>query len=75
MPKDTIDEFRRALNRIREENNRMKICFNRYQTQIEIREVECKLYKQCKLYEQARYMQSLFAADIYQLDVKMSNEE
>ena len=69
MPRDMIDELYRALNRIREENNRMKICFNRYQTQIEIREVECKLY------EQARYMQSLFAADIYQLDVKMSDEE
>ena len=69
MPRDTINELRKALNRIREENNRMKICFNQYHTQIEIREVECKLY------EQARYMQSLFAADIYQLDVKMSDEE
>ena len=70
MPKDTIDEFRRALNRIREENNRMKIRLNRYRTQVENRElVECKLYKQ------AQYMQSLLATNIYQSDVEMSDEE
>ena len=46
MPRDTIDELRRALCRIREEINRMKICLNRYRTQVEIREsVECKLYE------------------------------
>ena len=28
MPRDTIDELRRALNYIREENNRMKIRLN-----------------------------------------------
>ena len=36
MPKDTIDELRKALNRIREENNRIKIRLNQYRTQIEI---------------------------------------
>ena len=47
MPRDTIDDLLKALNRIKEENNRMKICFNRYRTQVEIRElVECKLYEQ-----------------------------
>ena len=30
MPKDTIDKLHKALNYIREENNRMKICFNQY---------------------------------------------
>ena len=70
MSRDIIDELRRALCHIREENNRMKIRFNRYQTQVEIREsVECKLY------EHARYMQSLLAADIYQLDMEMSDKE
>ena len=48
----------------------MKICLNRYWTQVEIQELV-----ECKLYEQARYMQSLLAADIYQSDVKMSDEE
>ena len=28
MPRDTIDKLRKALNRIREENNRMKIRLN-----------------------------------------------
>ena len=65
MPKDKIDELRRALNYIREENNRMKRRLNRYRTQVEIRELV-----KCKLYEQAWYMQSLFAAD-----VEMSDEE
>ncbi|KAL0008034.1 hypothetical protein SO802_009536 [Lithocarpus litseifolius] len=70
MPRDTIDELRRALCCIREENNRMKIRLNRYRTQVKIQEsVECKLY------EHARYMQSLLAADIYQSDVEMSDEE
>ena len=32
MLRDTIDELRRALCCIREENNRMKIRLNRYQT-------------------------------------------
>ena len=46
MPKNTIAELRKALNRIREENNRMKIRLNRYRTQIEIREsVEEGWYK------------------------------
>ena len=70
MPRDTIKELRRALKRIRGENNRMKICLNQYWTQVEIRELV-----ECKLYEQARYMQSLLAADIYQSDVEMSNKE
>ena len=47
MPRDTIEELHRALNRIKEENNRMKIRLNQYRTQVEIRElVECKLYEQ-----------------------------
>ena len=65
MPRDTIDKLRRALCRIREENNQRKICLNRYQTQEEIRELV-----ECKLYEHARYMQSLLAADM-----EMSDEE
>ena len=45
MLRDTIDELRRALCRIREENNRMKIHLNRYQTQMEIQEsVEGKFF-------------------------------
>ena len=60
MPRDTIEELRKALNRIREENNQMKICLNLYWTQVKIRELV-----ECKLYEQARYMQSLLAANIY----------
>ena len=32
MPRDMINELRKALNCIREENNRMKICLNHYQT-------------------------------------------
>ena len=36
MPRDTMDELRKALCRIREENNQMKICLNRYRTQVEI---------------------------------------
>ena len=36
MPRDTIDELCKALNRIREENNRIKIRLNQYRTQIEI---------------------------------------
>ena len=70
MPRDTIDELRRALNYIREENNRMKIRLNWYQTQVDIREL-----MECKFYEQARYMQSLLAIDIYQSEVKMLDEE
>ena len=70
IPRDTINELFKALNHIREENNQMKICLNLYWTQVEIRELV-----ECKLYEQARYMQSLLAADIYQSDVKMSDEE
>ena len=59
MPRDTIDEFRKALNCIRQENNRMKIHLNRYQIQVEIREsVECKLY------EHIQFMQSLLADPI-----------
>ena len=38
MPQDTIDELRKALNHIRKENNRMKIHFNQYRTQVKIRE-------------------------------------
>ena len=69
MSRDTIDELRKALCRIREENTRMKIHLNRYRTQVEIQELV-----ECKLYEHAQYMQSLLAADIYQSDVEMSDE-
>ena len=70
MPRDTIEELRKALNRIREENNQMKISLNLYWTQVKIRELV-----ECKLYEQARYMQSLLVAPFYQSDVEMSDEE
>ena len=70
MPRDTIDELRKALNRIREENNRMKIRLNRYRAQVEIRElVEGGWYKH------AQFMQSLLADPIYQSDMEMSDEE
>nr|POF09519.1 hypothetical protein CFP56_16429 [Quercus suber] len=70
MPRDTIDELRKALNHIREENNRMKIRLNRYRTQVEIREsIEGGWY------EHARFMQSLLGDPIYQSDVEMSDEE
>ncbi|KAK9993542.1 hypothetical protein SO802_023245 [Lithocarpus litseifolius] len=70
MPRDTIEELHKALNRIREENNRMKIRLNRYRTQVEIREsVEGGWY------EHAQFMQSLLADPIYQSDVEMSDEE
>ena len=60
MPKDIIDKLRKALNRIREENNQTKLRLNRYRTQVEIQEsVECKLY------EHAQFMQSLLADPIY----------
>ena len=51
MPRVMIDKLRRALNCIKEENNRMKIRLNRYQTQVEIQELV-----ECKLYEQTQYM-------------------
>ena len=70
MPIDTIDGLRKALNRIRKENNRMKIRLNRYWTQVEI----CELVK-LQLYDQARYMQSFLADNIYKLDVNTSDEE
>ena len=70
MHKDTIDELRKALNHIREENNRMKIRLNRCRTQVEIREsVEGGWY------EHAQFMQSLLTDPIYQSDVEMSDEE
>ena len=70
MLRDTIDKLHKALNHIREENNRMKIRLNRYRTQVKIQES-----MECKLYEYAQYMQSLLADPIYQSDVEMSNEE
>nr|POE44856.1 hypothetical protein CFP56_74160 [Quercus suber] len=70
MPRDTIDILHKAFNRIREENNRMKIHLNRYRTQVEIREsIEGGWY------EHARFMQSLLGDPIYQSDVEMSDEE
>ena len=70
MPRDMINELHKALNRIKEENNRMKIRLNRYQTQVEIREsVEGGWY------EHAQFMQSFLADPIYQSDVEMSDEE
>ena len=38
-------------------------------------QVETRESMECKLYEHARYMQSLLAEDIYQLNVEMSDEE
>ena len=70
MPRDTIEELRKALNRIREENNRIKICLNRYWTQVEIWELV-----ECKLYEQAQNKQSFLTVDIYQSNVEMSDEK
>nr|POE91512.1 hypothetical protein CFP56_14620 [Quercus suber] len=70
MPRDTIDELHKALNHIREENNRMKIRLNRYQTQIEIQESVKGGW-----YEHAQFMQSLLADPIYQSDVEMLDEE
>ena len=70
LPRDMIDELRKALNCIREENNRMKICLNWYWTQVEIRELVDGGW-----YEHAQFMQSLLANPIFQLDVKMSDEE
>ena len=70
MPKDSIDELRKALNRIREENNRMKIRLNRYRTQVEIRELVQEGW-----YKHAQLIQSLLADPIYQSDVEMSDEE
>ena len=69
MPRDMIDKLRKALNRIREENNRMKIHLNQYRIQVKIRELV-----ECRLYNHAQYMQSLFADPIYQSDMEMSNE-
>ena len=70
MPRDMINELRKALNCISEENNRMKIRLNQYRTQVEIREsVEGGWY------EHAQFMQSLLADPIYQSDVKMLDEE
>ena len=48
----------------------MKLHFNRYRTQVEIRElVEGGWYKH------AQFMQSLLADPIYQSDVEMSDEK
>ena len=70
MPRDTIDKLRKALNCIREENNRIKIRLNRYRTHVEIREsVDGGWYKH------AQFMQSFLADPIYQSDVEMSDEE
>ena len=70
MPRDSIDELRKVLNRISEENNRMKIRLNRYRTQVEIRELVQEGW-----YKHAQLIQSLLADPIYQSDVEMSDEE
>ena len=70
MPRDMIDELHKALNRIREENNQMKIRINRYWTQVEIRELV-----EGGWYEHTQFMQSLLADPIYLSDVEMSDEE
>ena len=65
-----MDELHKALNCIREENNRMKIRLNQYRTQVEIREsVEGGWY------EHTQFMQSLLADPIYQSDMEISDEE
>ena len=48
----------------------MKIRLNRYRTQVEIRES-----MEGGWHEHAQFMQSLLANPIFQLDVKMSDEE
>ena len=68
MPRDMIDELRKALNRIRVANNRMKIRLYRYWTQLEIQES-----MECKLYEHTQYMQSLLVDPIYQSNVEMKS--
>ena len=70
MPIDTIDGLRKTLNRIKKENNQMKIRLKWYQTQAKISELV-----ELQLYDQARYMQLFLADDIYKSDVNMSNEE
>lgn len=70
MPIDTINGLRKTLNRIKKENNQMKIRLNRYRTQAKISELV-----ELQLYDQARYMQLFLADDIYKSDVNMSNEE
>ena len=70
MPIDTIDGLRKTLNRIKKENNQIKIQLNRYWTQAKISELV-----ELQLYDQARYMQLFLADDIYKSDVNMSNEE
>lgn len=70
MPIDTIDGLRKTLNRIKKENNQMKIRLNWYRTQAKISELV-----ELQLYDQARYMQLFLADDIYKSDVNMSNEE
>ena len=52
MPIDTIDGLCSTLNRIREENNRIKIRLNRYYLQNEIR--ESHMYED---HQQARVME------------------
>ena len=70
MPIDTINGLRKTLNRIKKENNQMKIRLNRYRTQAKISKLV-----ELQLYDQARYMQLFLADDIYKSDVNMSNEE
>nr|POE86292.1 hypothetical protein CFP56_07096 [Quercus suber] len=70
MPRDTIDELRKALNRIKEENNRIKIRLNRYRAQVEIRELVEEGWN-----EHAQFMQSLLANPICQSGVEMSDED
>ena len=70
MPRDIINELRKALNHIRKENNRMKIRLNRYRTQIKIRESVEEGW--CK---HAQFMQLLLPDPIYQSDVEMLDEE
>ena len=70
MPIDTIDGLRKTLNRIKKENNQMKIRLNWYWTQAKISKLV-----ELQLYDQARYMQLFLADDIYKSDVNMSNEE
>ena len=69
MPKDMIDELRRALNHIREENNRMKIRLNRYRTEVEIQElVECKFiskYDTCN-----HFLQQTFISQTWRCQMK-----
>jgi hypothetical protein len=70
MQRDSIHRLRMALNRIREENNRMLIRLNRYGLQVRIREL--RMYGD---YQEARNMEWCLSQKENLSDVDMSDEE